>query len=413
MFNSDPIVVGLEVGTTKVVAMVGEVNAEGALNIIGVGQAKSRGVRKAEIVDTALAAEDIRNAIAEAEAMANSEIRSVYLGVSGGHVRSLNNRGVVQVLSADREIMREDVETVIKNAKAINVPEGNHVVHAIRQHFLVDSRGEIADPVGMPGTRLEVDMHVVHGTVNRLQNSIRVVRSLQLEVEDIVFNGLASALALLAKEQKEMGALVIDLGAGATEYGVFSRGIIRHMGVLAVGGDHVSNDLAFGLKIPLSRAEKMKIEHGAALVEESIKGRTVTFSMLSAQNFPDKTVNLEHLRKIMVARLEEVFQLIAQDLNRQGLLQGLGAGISLCGGGANTPGIARLAESVFGLPAYLAHNTSINGLTTALDHPEFATALGLVKYASQQHRKKKRGGLFSLNLKETVETINLSRIFKS
>lgn len=413
MFSSEPIVVGLEVGTSKVCAMVGELNDDGGLNIIGVGQAKSRGVRKAEIVDTALAAEDIRNAIVEAETMANVEIRSVYLGVSGGHLRSLNNRGVVQILSAEREIMRDDVETVIKNAKAINVPEGNHVVHAIRQHFLVDGRGDIADPVGMPGTRLEVDMHVVHGTVNRLQNPVRVVRGLQLEVEDIVFNGLASALALLSKEQKEVGALVIDLGAGSTEYGVFSGGIIRHMGVLAVGGDHVTNDLAYGLKVPLSRAEKLKLEHGGAQLDESVKGRTINFSTLSAQSFPDKTVNLEHLRRIMVARLEEIFQVIAQDLNKLGLLGCIGAGVYLCGGGANTPAVHKLAENVFGLPACLARNTTINGLTSALDQPEFATPLGLARYGSQQQRKKKRGGLFNLSLRDTVENISLARIFKS
>ena len=210
----------------------------------------------------------------EAEQMADVEIRSVYLGVSGGHIRGFNNRGVHPVVSADREISAEDVEDVVKNAKAINLPAENTVVHAVRQHFYVDGQDGVTNPVGMLGARLEVDMHVIHGNANRLQNAIRLVRATSLEVDDVVFNGIASSLALLTNEQKELGALVIDLGGGTTEYVVYANGVIRHSGVLAVGGDHVSNDLAYGLKVPLSRAEKLKIEYGAAMVSDSAKGQT-------------------------------------------------------------------------------------------------------------------------------------------
>src|SRR6266516_1043585 len=278
MFDPESIIVGLEIGTSKVCAVVGELNSVGALNIIGVGQSRSRGVRKGEIANASLTGEDVRNAIVEAEQMADVEIRSVYLGVTGGHLRGFTNRGVHPVVSADREITREDVEDVIKNAKAINLPAENHVVHAIRQHFLVDGQDGIIDPVGMLGARVEVDLHVLHGKFNRLQNPIRVVRGLQLEVEAIVFNGLASSLALLTNEQKEMGALVIDLGGGATEYVIYSGGIIKHTGVLAVGGDHISNDLAYGLNISLGRAEELKIKHGSGLVDESTKGLTIALN---------------------------------------------------------------------------------------------------------------------------------------
>src|SRR5882762_5448166 len=225
MFDPSSIIVGLEVGTSKVCAVVGELSSEGALNIVGLGQARSRGVRKGEIADAATAAEDVRNAIVEAEQMADVEIRSVYLGVTGGHVRGFTNRGVHPVVSADREITREDIEDVIKNAKAINLPAENHVLHAIRQHFLVDGQDGIVNPVGMLGARVEVDMHVVHGNFNRFQNPIRVVKGLQVEVEAIVFNGLASSLALLTNEQKEMGTVVIDIGGGTTEYVVYNGGI--------------------------------------------------------------------------------------------------------------------------------------------------------------------------------------------
>src|SRR5437660_3713157 len=278
MFDPSSIIVGLEIGTSKVCAVVGDLSAEGALNIVGLGQARSRGVRKGEIADAPAAEEDVRHAIIEAEQMADVEIRSVYLAVTGGHLRGFNNRGVHPVVSADREISEEDVQDVIKNAKTINLPAQNHVIHAIRQHFLVDGQDGITNPVGMLGARVEVDVHVVHGNVNRLQNAIRAVKGLQLDVDDIVFNGLAASLALLSNEQKELGSLVIDMGGGTTEYVVYSDGIIKHTGVLAVGGDHLSNDLAYGLKVSLSRAEQLKIEHGSALVEESTKGQTVTIS---------------------------------------------------------------------------------------------------------------------------------------
>lgn len=386
MFEPSSIIVGLEIGTSKVCAVVGELSPEGALNIVGLGQARSRGVRKGEIADAPMAEDDVRQAIVEAEQMADVEIRSVYLGVTGGHLRGFNNRGVHPVVSADREISEEDVQDVIKNAKTINLPAENHVIHAIRQHFLVDGQDGISNPVGMLGARVEVDVHVVHGNLNRLQNAIRTVKGLQLEVEDIVFNGLASSLALLSNEQKELGSLVIDIGGGTTEYVVYANGIIKHTGVLAVGGDHVSNDLAYGLKVPLSRAEQLKLEQGSALMEESVKGQMITVA--SELGLPSRQINLEHVHRIMTLRWEEIFQLIGQDLDQAGVLDYLRAGVFLCGGGARTRDVARLAEQVLGVPASIGKTNSISGLKSALDQPEFASAIGLVKFGSFQQRKR-------------------------
>src|SRR2546427_10805388 len=400
MFDQSSVIVGVEAGTSKICAVVGEVNAADTLSIIGVGQSRSRGVRKAEIVDAALAGEDIRNAVVEAEQMADVEVRSVYLGVTGGHLRGFNNRGVHPVVSADREISEEDVQDVIKNAKAINLPAENHVVHVIRQHFRVDGQDGIQNPVGMLGAKVEVDVHVVHGNFNRLQNPIRAVKSLQLEVEDIVFNGLASSLALLSSEQKELGALVIDIGGGTTEYVVCADGIVKHTGVLAVGGDHVSNDLAYGLKVPLSRAEQLKLEHGCAMLEDAVKGQTLTLS--NELGLPLKTINLEHLRRIMSLRLEEIFQLIAHDLEQNGATDYLRAGAFLCGGGSRIPQIAKLAEEVLQMTVTVGRTNSISGLKSALDQPEFATAIGLVKFGSFQQRKKSSGGSFKQVLKQTI-----------
>lgn len=391
MFDSSSIIVGLEIGTSKICVVAGEINAANNLNIIGVGQARSRGVRKGEIADAAAAEEDVRNAIVEAEQMANVEIRSVYLGITGNHIRGFNNHGVHPVASADREIMQEDVQDVIKNAKAINLPADHTVVHAIRQHFQVEDQYGILNPVGMYGARVEVDVHVVHGHVNRLKNSMAVVKSLQLDVDEIVFTGLASALALLTSEQKELGCLVIDMGGGTTEYCVYCDGIIKHTGVLAVGGDHISNDLAYGLKVPMNRAEQLKRDHGAALLDPSVKGQTVAAP--TEVGLAPKTVNLEHLRRIMSLRLEEIFSLIEQDLSNFGFLERLRGGVFICGGGARIPQIEVLAERIFHLPASLGRTNSINGLKSALDQPEFATAIGLVKYGSLQQKRKPSGGL--------------------
>jgi cell division protein FtsA len=400
MFDAaSSIIVGLEIGTSKVCAVVGELSADGALNIVGLGQARSRGVRKGEICDAPMAEEDVRHAIVEAEQMADVEIRSVYLGVTGGHLRGFNNRGVHPVVSADREIMEADVQDVIKNAKTINLPAQNHVIHAIRQHFLVDGQDGITNPVGMLGSRVEVDVHVVHGNLNRLQNAIRTVKGLQLEVDDIVFNGLASSLALLTNEQKELGSLVIDIGGGTTEYVVYANGIIKHTGVLAVGGDHVSNDLAYGLKVPLSRAEQLKIDHGAALVDESTTSQTLTLA--NDLGMPLKVISLDNLRRIMSLRLEEIFQLIAQDLEHADALHCLRGNVFLCGGGARITQIAKLAEQTLPLPVSLGKTNSISGLKSALDQPEFATPIGLVKFGSFQQRKRAAKATLAEGIKST------------
>jgi cell division protein FtsA len=398
MFDDSNIIAGLELGTSKICVVVGEQGPDGAVNIIGLGQARSRGVRKSEIIDPAQVEEDLRAAMFEAEQMADVEIRSVYLGVSGGHIRGFNNRGVHPVVSADREISPDDVEDVVKNAKAINLPAENTVIHAVRQHFFVDGQDGVTNPVGMLGARLEVDMHVIHGHANRLQNAIRLVRATSLEVDDVVFTGIAASLALLTNEQKELGALVIDLGGGTTEYVVYSNGVIRHSGVLAVGGDHVSNDLAYGLKVPLSRAEKLKIEYGAAIVGDAVKGQTI--SLTNELGLELKRINHESLQRIMAVRLEEIFELIVHDLERAGLVEYLRAGVLLCGGGSRVPGVVKLAENVFQMNVIAGHACAISGLTAALDQPEFATAIGLVKFGSLKNRRREGRSFIPRSIKD-------------
>ncbi len=382
------IVVGLEIGTSKVCVAVGEVSGGQSVNIIGLGQAKSRGVRKGEIIDVALAEEDVRNAIVEAEQVADVEIRSLFLGVTGSHIRGFNNTGVHPVVSADREITGDDIQDVIKNAKAINLPTDHSVVHVIRQHFRVDGQDGVLNPEGMLGAKIEVDVHVVSGRYNRLQNPIRLVNGLHLEVDDIASSALASSLAILGTEQKELGTLVIDLGAGVTEYAVYSGGVIKHTGVLAVGGDHVSNDLAYGLKVPLARAEQLKIDHGSAMFDPDVGDREIDLSNDSL--IPGRQVNLGHMQKIMSMRLQETFELIAKDIGQAGLIEYLRAGVVLCGGGARIPHITKLARDVFKLPVAIGRSSTVSGVKNALDEPEFAAPVGLIKFGAFQSQATPR-----------------------
>ena len=389
--SDSQIIVGLEIGTSKICVVVGEVSDTQVANIIGLGQCKSRGVRKGEIVDASVVEEDVRNAIVEAEHMADVEIQSVFLGVTGSHMRGFNNTGVHPVVSADREINDADIQDLIKNAKAVNLPSDHSVIHVIRQHFRVDGQDGVLNPEGMLGAKMEVDVHVVSGRYNRLQNPIRLVSGLHLQVENIAFNGLASSLATLSTEQKELGTLVIDLGAGATEYAIYSGGVIKHTGVLAVGGDHVSNDLAYGLKVPLGRAEQLKVDNGSAVIEPDSNNRLMD---LSTDNIiPSKKINLNHLQMIMSMRLREIFELIANDIEKGGLVNYLRAGVVLCGGGARTPHITKLARDVFNLPAAIGRSSTVSGIKNALDEPEFSTSIGLIKFgAFQSQAMPKREG---------------------
>ena len=389
--SDSQIIVGLEIGTSKICVVVGEVSDTQVANIIGLGQCKSRGVRKGEIVDASVVEEDVRNAIVEAEHMADVEIQSVFLGVTGSHMRGFNNTGVHPVVSADREINDADIQDVIKNAKAVNLPSDHSVIHVIRQHFRVDGQDGVLNPEGMLGAKMEVDVHVVSGRYNRLQNPIRLVSGLHLQVENIAFNGLASSLATLSTEQKELGTLVIDLGAGTTEYAIYSGGVIKHTGVLAVGGDHVSNDLAYGLKVPLGRAEQLKVDNGSAVIEPDSNNRLMD---LSTDNIiPGKKINLNHLQMIMSMRLREIFELIANDIEKGGLVNYLRAGVVLSGRGARTPHITKLARDIFNLPAAIGRSSTVSGIKNALDEPEFSTAIGLIKFgAFQSQAMPKREG---------------------
>ena len=393
MFGRSDIIVGLEIGTAKVCVVVGELDEEGGLNVVGIGTAPSRGsVRKGEIVNTEVAEDAIREALAAAEEHADIEIGSVYLGLTGAHFRGFNHKGVHPIASVDREIDEEDMAKVVSNAQP-QMPAGEEVLHTIRQHFRVDDQEGVDDPVGRFASQLEVNVHVVCGQVNRIQHPVRVVKGLGIEVADVAFNGRVDAMTAVTPQLGEQGVLMINLGAGTTEYVVYLNGSLRHSGVIAVGGEHVTNDISVGLKVSQHRAERLKLEHGSAVPDIRRSGRTVNYS--SDVGLDDRMVSVGHLHQIMHARLEELLQLIRSDLEQARLLKSINGGVRLTGGGVRIPQIEILAQEVFDMDV-VAPDLLGSGPQNILEGPEYSTAIGLVKYGAQQtlQSRRRRSGLF-------------------
>lgn len=388
MFERKRYIYGVETGTSKVRVAVGEKSPSGAVSIVHVSEMESNGVVKGEVVNPTAAGDDIRNALADAEEKTDTEISHVVLGVTGRHLQGDNHRGLKNIPTVDRAITKEDIDDVVADARAISLPGGQCLIHCIRQNFTVDDQTNIPNPEGVCGSRLEAYVHVVHGNEDRSLTALRLLKQLELTVDEVAFNGLASAMALLEPEQKELGALVIDLGAGTTEFVVYSNCIIKHTGVVAVGGHNVTNDLALGLGVSQVQAEQLKLKHGSAVVEESCKGQTVTLP--SINGLKAKTVSLEHLRRIQSLRLEETFEIIADQIGRNNLWECLGAGVYLCGGGSRTPGIEALARRIFQMPVSVGV-AALGGPTNFTAMPEFQTVIGLVRFGASQQSRRSRG----------------------
>jgi len=386
------ILVGLEIGTSKICVVVGESKDDGTLKILGVGEAPSRGVRKGEIVDFDTAQKCVHEALADAEEKSDVEIKGVYVGITGAHISSFNNRGTVLVPEDQEEINEEDCRSVQLSAREVSLPSQNAFIHSILQHYYVDGQDGVLNPVGMLGHKLEADYHIIHGISTRIKNTVRCVREIGLDVEDVVFNPFATAQAVLDQSHKDLGALVIDMGGGTTDYIVYVDGAVKHSGVLAVGGDHISNDLTAALRIPLARSEKLKVEEGSVIVGECVPGEMVVLK--GDAGFAGKQVERETLNTIIHLRVRELFELLARRLDEQHCLEFLGAGVFITGGCSQLKGIKDLAEEIFGMPVHTTRAQSLSGVTSAFENPQFSTAIGLVRYA-QADQIGRPSGLFA------------------
>jgi cell division protein FtsA len=377
------LIVGLDVGTTKICAVLGLPKRDGRLDIVGVGNAPSRGLRRGVVVNIDSTVEAIKHAIAEAEQMAGAEVSRVYVGVAGGHIRSMNSRGVVAVSSRDREVTAADVERAVEAARAINVPQDREIIHVLPQTFMVDDADGVREPVGMSGVRLEVEVHIVTAAVTSIQNVVRSVNRAGLAVQDVVLEPIASAEAVLFPDEKELGIVLIDIGGGTTDMALFRDGAVWHTAVLPLGGDHITNDVAVGLRTPMSDAEDLKKRYGCALTALVTAEETVDVPSVGGRK--PRQLSRQVLSEIIQPRVEEIFTLVARELTKSGFSDAATAGVVVTGGSSIMEGVPELAEAVFDQPVRRGVPAVVGGLADVVRSPIYATGVGLALYGARRH----------------------------
>jgi len=403
---SGEIIVGLDIGTTKICAVVGEARIDG-VEIIGMGMHPSDGLRKGVVINIERTVNSIKEAVEEAETMAGCEISSVYAGIAGGHIKGFNSNGVIAL--KEREVTRKDIARVIETASAQAIPMDREVIHTLVQEFIVDDQDGIVDPLGMSGVRLEARVHIVTGAVTSAQNIIKCANRAGLDVCDIVLESIASSEAVLSKEEHNLGAALIDFGGGTTDMAVFSRGAIKHTSVLALGGDNLTYDIAVGLRTPKFEAEKIKIKYGCGL--SSLIGKDETIEVPGVGGRKPRVLSRQILGEILEPRVEEIFALIYGELVRSGYEDSISSGVVVTGGSAELLGVTELAEQVFNSPARVGYPQGINGLVEVVNKPMYATAVGLVLYGARMRKKSKKFRIRDTNIFNRV-MVRMKRWFK-
>jgi cell division protein FtsA len=379
MARKERYVVGLDVGTSKIAAIVGEMMDDGTLDIIGIGLADSKGIRRGVVNNVDSAAEAIKKAIDEAELTAGVEIDTVHLALSGAHVKAFNSRGVVAVAGRNREITRDDEKPAIEAARAVALPSGREILHVLPQDFVIDDQDGVAVPVGMTGSRLEVNVHVVTGSSSSMQNMVACVNRAGVEVAETVLEQLAASDSVLSADEKELGVALVDVGGGTTDFAVFERGSLWHTGVLAVGGDHFTNDIAVGLRMPIPDAEKLKRRSGSAL--SSMVAEDDTMEVASMAGRRPRVMPRRVLSEILQPRAEEICHLLWDEIRKAGFERSLNSGIVLTGGGAMLDGMVEIAEQIFDLPVRRGAPDGVGGLADHVNSPAYAVSVGLLMYA--------------------------------
>jgi cell division protein FtsA len=368
------LIVGLDIGTSKIVCIVAEVQPEGTLEVIGMGSNPSKGLRRGVVVNIEHTVNAIQRALEEAELMADCKIREVYTGIAGNHIRSFNSHGMVAI--KDKEISQIDVERVIDTARAVNIPMDQQILHTIPQEFVVDGQEDVKDPLGMSAVRLEVRVHMVTGAVSAAQNIVKCVRRCGIEVADLVLQPLASAMAVLTEDEKELGVCLVDIGGGTTDIAVFTDGAIRHTAVIPVAGDQVNNDIAVALRTPPKEAEDLKIRHGCAL--RQLADARDMIEVAGVGDRPPKTLSRQTLAEFIEPRMEELYSLVQAELRRSGFEELLSSGIVITGGTAAMQGMVELGEEVFHMPVRLGYPRYEGGLSEVMRNPRYATGVGLL-----------------------------------
>lgn len=390
MAQKGETLVALDIGTSKVAVVIGERAESGDISIIGVGTAPSRGLRKGVVINIEATVSSISQAVSQAEAMSGQEVSNVYASISGEHIKGFNSTGIVGI--KNREVSQDDIDRVIEAAKAVAIPLDREVLHVLPQEFIIDNQDGIREPLGISGVRLEAHVHIVTGAVASAQNIVKCANRCGLGVKDIVLSPLASAKATLSPEEMELGACVVDIGGGTTDIVVFHGGAVKYTAVLPVGGNHITNDIAQGLRTPVLEAEKIKCSHGTALLSSINKDDTLEVPSTGGRSA--RVLSKLVLSEIIEPRVSEIFSLIHRELVRNDMADLLTSGLVLTGGCASLHGMADVAENVFNLPVRVGIPRGITGLTEIVRNPEYASSAGLLLYAAEQSRLS-RGSSFS------------------
>ncbi|MFQ5994005.1 MAG: cell division protein FtsA [Acidiferrobacterales bacterium] len=380
--DDERLVVGLDIGTSKVLAIVGEVSPMGEVEIIGVGHHPSRGMKKGVVVNIESTVQSIQRAVEEAELMAGCQIHSVYAGIAGSHINSFNSHGIVAI--KDKEVGSGDVHRVMEAARALAIPTDQKVLHILPQEYVIDQQDGVREPIGMCGVRLEAKVHIVTGAVSAAQNIIKCVRRCGLEVDEVILEQLASSTSALTEDEKELGVCLVDVGGGTTDISVFTEGAIRHTAVIPIAGDQVTNDIAVALRTPTQYAEEIKKKYGCALTE--LARRDESIEVPSVGDRPPRKLSRQTLAEVIEPRIEELYGLVLAELRRSGFEDVIGSGVVLTGGSAKMEGMIDLAEEVFHMPVRLGVPQYVGGLTGVIHNPIYATGVGLVLYGARTRK---------------------------
>jgi cell division protein FtsA len=382
------MIVGLDIGTSKVVAIVGEVREDGTLEVIGLGSHPSRGLKKGVVVNIESTVHSIQRAVEEAELMAGCQIDSVYAGIAGSHIRSLNSHGIVAI--RDKEVTPADIERVLDAAQAMAIPADQKILHILPQEYVIDHQEGVKEPLGMSGVRLEAKVHLVTCAVNSAQNIEKCVRRCTLEVRDVILEQLASSYAVLTEDEKDLGVCLVDIGGGTTDVAIFTEGAIRHTANIPIAGDQVTNDIAMALRTPTPHAEELKIKYACALTQ--LAGAEETIQVPGVGDKPPRALSRQALAEVVEPRYDELFQLVQAELRRSGFEDLLAAGIVLTGGSSKIEGVVELAEEIFHKPVSLGMPRNVAGLADIVRNPIYATGVGLLLYGQELERRRLERG---------------------
>jgi cell division protein FtsA len=381
------MIVGLDIGTSKVVAIVGEIGLEGSIEVVGIGSHPSKGMKKGVVVNIESTVQSIQRAVEEAELMAGCQIHSVYVGIAGSHIRSLNSNGIVAI--KDREVYGLDLERVIDAAQAVAIPADQKILHILPQEYVIDNQEGIKEPMGMSGVRLEAKVHLVTCAVNAAQNIEKCIRRCGLEVEEIILEQLASSYSVLTDDERELGVCLVDIGGGTTDIAIFTDGSIRHTGVIPIAGDQVTNDIAMALRTPTQHAEEIKIRYACALTQ--LAGADETIKVPSVGDRPPRDLSRQALAEVVEPRYDELFTLVQAELRRSGFEDLVPAGVVLSGGTSKMEGVVELAEEIFHMPVRVGYPQAVQGLNDILRNPIYATSVGLLLYGAGHYQEAGTG----------------------